>query len=294
MGLWGVGPASSWPFAFDPEEGLSDTVPAEEAELIAAAEELAAPAPIAPPSLPAGYILAPIDSLRTLYAPRDPAASGRDVRTIHPSEVGADIVVSGTFHDGRGPVGPVISGGRWLTSGVWPHGRGGVAVLANGEIRIGYYPDAREASVRAAFEQPGVPLQEFMGGGALILEGGKAVSSEDLETRQRFRGGASAPQFEATARHTLIGIHSDGRAYLIVETNSLRLADLQADLLRAGFTDVVMFDGGNAFGYEDRDRTLFGRLAGEYPPELSDAEVARLRGRRDVALTGFAIRTAPR
>ncbi len=289
MSGFSIGPGGGLTPSFDFDEWLAAAAGPESPSPTEAAEGAAGASRVEPPSLPQGYILAPIASLRALYGPQEPAATGRDIRTVHPREVGADIVVSGTFHNGRGPVGPVVTGGRWLTSGVWPHGRGGVAVLANGEVRVGFYPEATERAVRATFERPGAPLREFMGGGALIVESGRAVTSEDLATRQRFRGGAAAPQFEATARHTLIGVHRDGRAYLVVETNARRLSDLQAELVRAGFTDVVLFDGGNAFGYEDARRTLFGRVPGERPPALSDAQVAALRGPRDVALTGFAI-----
>ena len=51
-----------------------------------------------PSSLPEDYILKPIANLRVLDARTDPAARGHDIRTVHPPEVGADIVVSGTFH----------------------------------------------------------------------------------------------------------------------------------------------------------------------------------------------------
>ena len=251
----------------------------------------AGPTPGAPPDLPDDYIRKLITDLRVLDARTEPTARDLDIRTVHPQNVDADVVVSGTFHTGRDPVGPLIQSGRWVTPGGWPHGRGGLAVLADGTIHIGFYPDPSQASVRGAFEQPDNTIREFMGGGALIVEDGMPVSSFDLEDRQRFLGGATAPQFEATARHSMIGVRADGNAYLIIDVGRKPLAAMQQDFLDAGFRDVVMFDGGNAFGYENAEGTLFGRLPGRQPPGLSPRAVAELRGQRDVALTGFAIRT---
>lgn len=250
-----------------------------------------APAVATPPSLPDDYLLKSIGDLRVLDARAEPAAQSRDVRTVHPREVDADIIVSGTFHTGRDPVGPLVQEGRWVTPGAWPHGRGGVAVLADGSVRIGFYPEPSEAAVRAAFERPGTPLREFMGGGALIVEEGAAVSSADLEGRQRFRGGVDAAQFEATARHTMIAVHADGQPYLIIDVGRKPLAAMQEDLVAAGFREAIMFDGGNAFGYEDAEGTLFGRVVERQRAGLSNGEVAALRGQHDVALTGFAIKT---
>lgn len=243
------------------------------------------------PDLPEEYILQPITDLRVLDARTELTARDRDIRTVHPEGVGADIITSGTFHSGRDPAGPLIQGGSWLTSGGWPHGRGGVAVLADGTVRIGFYPEPNQLAVRNLFESLGNPIREFMGGGALIIEAGTAVSSADLEQRQRFVGGALAPQFEATARHTIIGVHASGKAYLIIDASPKSLEGVQEDLLMAGFRDVIMFDGGNAFGYQDAEQTLFGRVPNPLPSRLTDKRIAKLRGPRDVALTGFAIRT---
>ena len=184
-----------------------------------------------------------------------------------------------------------MKNGRWVTAGNWVHGRGGVAVLADGTVRVGFYADPSEATVRAVFEEPGNPIREFMGGGALIVEGGATVSSADLRDRQGFERGADAPQFERVARHIMIAVHADGAPYLVIDMSPKRLAAMQTDLIAAGFRDVVMFDGGHAFGYEDGQRALFGRVLGWQPAGLSDAAVAALRGGHAVALTGFAIKT---
>ncbi|MGQ0571826.1 MAG: peptidoglycan-binding domain-containing protein [Armatimonadota bacterium] len=250
------------------------------------------PALAALPDLPDDYLLRPVAGFRVLDARTEPNARDRDVRTVHPHDVDADIVVSGTFHTGRDPAGPLIRDGRWVTSGGWPHGRAGIAMLADGTARIRFYQDPSEATVRATFEDAGTRIHEFMGGGALIVEGAAPVSSDDLAGRQRFRGGAAAPQFEATARHTIFGVHADGKAYLIIDVGRKSLPVMQQDLVAAGFRDVVMFDGGNGFGYEDAEVTLFGRIPEAQLPSLSDQRVAELRGRRDVALTGFAIETS--
>jgi len=243
------------------------------------------------PQLSQDYIVKPIADLRALDARTEATASDHDIRTVHPQEIGADIVTSGTFHTGHDPVGPLIQNGRWVTPGGWPHGRGGVAVLADGTVRTGFYSDPSEATVRATFERPGNPIREFMGGGALIIEEGAPASTQDLELRQRFQGGAAAPQFQPTARHTIIAVHVDEKPYLVVDVGHKPLPAIQGDLVATGFRNAVMFDGGNAFGYEDAQGCLFGRIAGWQSTNLSAAEVAALRGPHDVALTGFAIRT---
>ncbi len=114
-------------------------------------------------------------------------------------------------------------------------------------VRIGFYPEP--GAFHEMFETPGNPIREFMGVGALIIETGTALSSADLERRQRFTGSALAPQFEETARHTIIGVHASGMAYLVIDISPKPIAAIQQDLLGVGFRDVVVLDDGNAFGY---------------------------------------------
>ncbi|HVY62666.1 MAG TPA: hypothetical protein VHF22_13490, partial [Planctomycetota bacterium] len=237
-----------------------------------------------------GYIVKPIRNLRLLPA----ATNGRqgDARTIHPGDVHADIVTNGTFFGGNKFAGPVIVNGKYSRES-GGGARGGVAILKDGTIEVGRYEGPTEQAIRGSYAN-GAQIQSFMGGGASIVEGGKAVPAADLGKgpgHQGFSGGPAAGQFNPGARHTMLATDQAGRAYLVVDNNSKPLAAMQRDLAGAGFKNVVMFDGGNAFGYEDKQETIFGRHEGTYAPHLSDAEVARLRntGNGDPARMGLAM-----
>jgi len=113
---------------------------------------------------------------------------------------------------------------------------------------------------------PGVT--DFMGGGAVLIEGKEPVSSDDLFKKQAFVNidpttkravpsgtGLDAEQFR-TAYHTLVGMKNGQPTLIISPPKNGR--QLQNDLLRAGFSDVVMFDGGNGFFFTDGN-TQMGR-----------------------------------
>jgi hypothetical protein len=163
------------------------------------------------------------------------------------------------------PVGPIVIGGQQRLRkdgkpiGFTPAGRGGIAVFKGKDgdvVRVVRQPGRTLPEIRNAF--PGV--DEFMGGGALLIEDGRAVGTEDLLERQRFtnpsrtgdppRGtnqGLHAGQMNS-AFHTLVGVRN-GKAFLLIPRSPKTGSRIQRDLCEQGFQDVVMFDGGHGFAY---------------------------------------------
>lgn len=120
-----------------------------------------------------------------------------------------------------------------------------MAVLQDGTIVVGRADGRSAEDIQRAFGAEGNPVKDFMGGGALLIEGGLAVSDQDLRTRQRFDqggGGIQAQQMRQTA-HVLVGIR-DGQAFAIV-AHEKSGAQIQKDLLAFGFDAVVKYDGGS-------------------------------------------------
>lgn len=203
-----------------------------------------------PPDLSAlsrlGYSVYPIDQVDVLYAA---AKQGPDA-ALGQQEQGSggyDAVLSGTFTvDYVQSAGPIMRDGKLDTQGhEKAAGRGGMAVLQDGSIVVGRADGRKGEEVQAAFGQPDNPVKDYMGGGALLIEGGRAVSSQDLRDRQRFdqgAGGIQAQQMRQTM-HILVGIR-DGQAFAIVAHDKSGAA-MQRDLLAHGFDAVVKYDGGS-------------------------------------------------
>ncbi len=107
-----------------------------------------------------------------------------------------------------------------------------------------------------------------MGGSALLINGGKEVSGEDLFEIERFdqgkatgtKDGLDAQQMEQTY-HALVGIR-DGQAYLIVP-NDKSGRQIQEDLGKEGekFGTVLKLDGRSGCFLKDthqgRPRSLY-------------------------------------
>jgi hypothetical protein len=96
-----------------------------------------------------------------------------------------------------------------------------------------------------------------MGGGALLIEKGQKVSSSDLFTKQHFDQGGhglSAQQMRR-ANHTVVGIDAQGQAHVILAMNKTG-KEIQDELLRAGYTAAVKFDGGSGFIAMDQHRVI--------------------------------------
>lgn len=206
-----------------------------------------------PPDLSAlarlGYTVYPIAQVDVLYAA---AKKGPDspLSAQKQGAGGYDAVLSGTFTtDYVQSAGPIMRDGTMDTQGhVKAENRGGMAVLEDGTIVVGRAKGRTAEQVQASFGSSENKVRDFMGGGALLVEGGKAVSDADLRTQQRFDqggGGIKAQQMRST-HHVLVGIR-DGQAFAIVAVDKSG-AQMQKDLTAHGFDAVVKYDGGSG-GY---------------------------------------------
>jgi hypothetical protein len=196
-----------------------------------------------------GYTVYPIEQVDVLYeaAKKNPDAPLANQKQ---GAGGYDAVLSGTFTtDYVQSAGPIMRDGRMDTQGhAKAEGRGGMAVLQDGSIVIGRAKGRTAEAVQDSFGAKDNPVRDFMGGGALLVEGSKAVSDDDLYSRQRFDqggGGINAQQMRST-HHVLVGIR-DGQAFAIV-ANARSGAQMQRDLVAHGFDSVVKYDGGSG-GY---------------------------------------------
>ncbi|MFM1872856.1 MAG: hypothetical protein RL398_2278 [Planctomycetota bacterium] len=198
-----------------------------------------------------GYLVQPIVDVEVLNTtkrvarPADAAVEGQ--------KPNFDVVANGTFYGGRDPVGPIVRDGVLDTGGyAICFERGGIARLRDGSIIIGRTGGGTLEQVAAAFGATADnPVEEAMGGGALLVEGGRMVSDEDLRDRQNFKqgaGGIRAAQMRKTT-HSVVGMRAGMAFHLWVTAKSG--AELQSELHAAGFDAVVMFDGGGAGFYDD-------------------------------------------
>ncbi len=168
-----------------------------------------------------------------------------------------DLVVNGTFNLTRSTgerdasAGTIVRNGKLDTTGVAKtHGRGAVAVLDNGKLVVlRQNGSASLADLQAqAVKQFGSKVKDFMGGGALVIENGRKVSSDDLLALQKFdqgSGGIDAQQMRQSD-HTVIAQDKNGNAYVLVAENKSG-AQIQDELMRAGFANAVKFDGSSGF-----------------------------------------------
>jgi hypothetical protein len=196
-----------------------------------------------------GYTLYPVEEINVLYsaaknAPDAPLSAQKQ------GGAGYDAVLSGTFTvDYVQSAGPIVRDGKMDTMGhAKATHRGGMAVLQDGTVVVKRAQGRSEGAIQKHFGEDGNPVKDFMGGGALLVENGMAVSNQDLLQVQRFDqggGGIRAQQMRAT-HHVLVGIR-DGQAFAIVAEGKSG-AQMQSELLAAGFDAVVKYDGGSG-GY---------------------------------------------
>lgn len=196
-----------------------------------------------------GYLVYSVNSLNVLNA----AASQNKDQTLRQQKVGQGgykLVTSGTFYYHNGaqnvPAGAVMRDGVLDTPGVPKAAeRGGIAVLKDGSIVLGRMTGSSSADIQNRFGQPNNPVVDFLGGGALLIENGKIVSSEDLKSKQKFDQGGDgiyAQQMRKTD-HIVVAIR-DGRCFVIVARNKTG-KQIQEDLAQFGFDTVIKLDGGS-------------------------------------------------
>lgn len=214
-------------------------------------KEAAAPVPKEIQALAAkGYIVTPTADMEVLNTAGGGQKGDAAIAAQGPRY---DVVANGTFYAGRDPVGPVVRDGKRDTGGYGMCAeRGGVARLKDGSIVVGRTRGGKDDEVASAFGGTREnPVEEAMGGGALLIENGRAVSDKDLRERQNFKqgaGGIGAAQMRQTT-HSLMGIR-DGQAYH-VWAKAKSGAQIQKELLEAGFQSLVMLDGGGAGHFDD-------------------------------------------
>lgn len=248
-----------------------------------------------------GYIVQPIKDMRVLNNNNDPKDPPLAKTTLESEK--CHLLVNGSFTSNYvTPAVPVVRGGKLDTEGygkslhdddkalthdgksnITTDHRGGVAVYDDGRVVVKRQNGRTLQKINQTFGK----VYYFMGGGALLIENGQPVSSTDLFEQQGFADqretprkpgkpkelprvvydkqgrpmiGLNAGQF-SVAQHTLIGM-KDGMAFVIISPKR-NGAQLQADLLKAQFQDVVKLDGGYGFYFTDGVTEIKGRGDGK-------------------------------
>jgi hypothetical protein len=220
---------------------------------------------------PPTYFVYQIKKLNVINADGRVKGHDKSLSEYTPDDRGCDLITNGSFttkvlnKPGIFPAVSVMRKGKPENDGqpkTW--GRGAVAVLDNGTLIVGRQQPLRPGlrpgqiqsqligSINEVFGEAGHPVVDFMGGGALLIENRVKVESADLYNRHRFDNGGqglSAEQFVGNKDHTLVGV-SSGQAFLIIARGTTG-RKVQEDLYRAGFSSVVMFDGGGGFYWHD-------------------------------------------
>lgn len=198
--------------------------------------------------LPKGYDVYPATKLEVLYA-RPAKGNGNAPTPPEAARVeGRQVVVSGTFHDGKSSAGTILRNSRLDAGGLGKTGmRGGVAVMNDGSIRVVRQAGMGEAGARKA---AGEGVKDFMGGGALLIEEGNKVPWSDILHDQCFdqpvrsiKDGTDAAQMRGTTWHTVVA-QKGGAIHVIVAKNRSG-QQIQSDLCAAGYDAAVKFDGGH-------------------------------------------------
>lgn len=195
--------------------------------------------------VPNQYLCYPVDALSVLS---EYSHGGHPADAALNAQQRFDIVVSGTFfdHRTRKPLGSIVRGGRMDVMGVPKTARrGAVAVLQDGTVLLGESAGVSLADIQRRFSQPRNTVVNYVGGGALLVHGGRPVSSQHLAVVERFdqRGsGLGATQFRNTD-HVVLGV-ARGQLYAIVAIAKSG-AQIQRDLVAMGFDSAVKFDGGS-------------------------------------------------
>jgi hypothetical protein len=166
-----------------------------------------------------------------------------------------NLVTSGTFTAGDyiQAVGPIMREGQLDTEGGWKGlYRGGVAVYDDGTFALGRTEGSSFVAIQERFFRPGRTVSSFMGGGAILIEKGEAVSSFDLALRQHFTQGGfgiDAAQMRRT-HHLVLGVR-DGYCFVVIAHQKTG-REIQRDLLDLGFEGAIKFDGGSGLFVNDR------------------------------------------
>lgn len=221
---------------------------------------LRAPGPVAATGFASlqrlGFHVYAVRSLQVVHA--DPRLTRPDLPLRRLPLGHRQLIVSGTFYAGSGgrrsAVGAVVRNGQLDTRGLDKAAdRGGLAIASDGSIRMGRAAGNHLDDIRRVFGD----VDHFLGGGALLIEHGRAVSSYDLAARQHFDqggGGFACQQLRGAAARTVVAMRGS-QAYVLV-TPPVTGLRLQRLLARSGFHSAVLFDGGSGAYAREHGRTL--------------------------------------
>jgi hypothetical protein len=198
-----------------------------------------------------GYFVYPVHRLQVLHC--DPTIVGAD-EPLDLQLDNFDVITCGTYRSLR-PGGRLVSKGPVMRNGVletsgnrktWH--RGGVAVLQDETIVVDRMSGGTEVDICARFGQPGNPVTQFLGGGAVMIENGMSITQADIHGRQEFQrlrgSGLNAPEMTKD-NHMIVGIR---RGMCVVATAMGRSGhQMVADLNSAGFSIAVKFERGSGF-----------------------------------------------
>jgi hypothetical protein len=193
------------------------------------------------------------NGVQILYS--NPTAKNADLPLNSLKRSRDTLVTSGTFTAGDyiQSVGPIIREGNIDTEGVAKGShRGSIAVYDDGTFALGRTTGGTLPAIQELFFRPGRSVHSLLGGGALLIEQGSAVSSLDLMARQRFSQGGfgiDATQMRKT-NHLILGVR-DGYCFVMI-AHSKSGREIQRDLLSFKFESVVKFDGGSGLFVNDR------------------------------------------
>ena len=195
------------PLGFPP--AYADTLPHPRTEKNTARPSDHAPIIELPRLKPPTYFLYQIQTIKVINADQRGKNPDPPLSAYQPGTGGCEVIANGSFTTkvpGRGdqlfPVVTVMRKGALENTGLpktW--GRGGVAVLRDGTITIDRQEGVEaegaqnqvgiglKSRINEVFGERGNPVSDFMGGGALLIENGMKVSSDDLYHRQVFDNG---------------------------------------------------------------------------------------------------------
>ena len=204
-----------------------------------------------------GYTLVPIQTLKVLNS--NPRASYPDQTLRRLADRGVyDAVLSGAdtqlvfgVHP-RPPTGPVVRNGKLDTEGNGrSHFRGTVAILKDQTLVMGRSDGTSLRDLRDRFGQPGNPLKDALGGGALLIENGAKVRHLDLLQVQLIGKGPDGMKARCMGHdvHALMGVYK-GQAYAgwCVGKSAF---EIQNDFYAFEFGTLIKFAYGSSVFYDD-------------------------------------------